>query len=240
MKIACHQPYYMPWAGYFHKMSAVDKFVVLDDVQYIRRAYFNRARILTQGERKWITVPVNFRNRAKISEVQTVGRQWFGKHAKTIRQSYAKAPYARAVLDLIDSVEMNVQTWRLPISLSDATMYMIDALRRRLMIRTPVMFSSMIDYEPAAKGERIVNICKELHADVYVAGSGASRDYIDPEEFHRVGIRVEWQSFKAEHYGQFGVSEFVPGLSVIDMIANVGTAGAAEYVRRCGTVKEKI
>ena len=35
MKIACMQPYFLPYIGYWQLINAVDRFIILDDVQYI-------------------------------------------------------------------------------------------------------------------------------------------------------------------------------------------------------------
>lgn len=51
LKLAIMQPYYFPYLGYFQLMGAVDKFVILDDVQFIKGGWIHRNRILLEGTR---------------------------------------------------------------------------------------------------------------------------------------------------------------------------------------------
>jgi hypothetical protein len=58
MIVAIHQPHFIPWLGYLHRMTEVELFVVLDHVQFERRNYQNRSQIRLDGEARWLTVPV--------------------------------------------------------------------------------------------------------------------------------------------------------------------------------------
>lgn len=52
MKLGIMQPYFMPYIGYFQLMKAVDKYVVYDDVNYIKGGWGNRNHILINGKKK--------------------------------------------------------------------------------------------------------------------------------------------------------------------------------------------
>src|SRR5262249_11031495 len=58
MKVAIHQPCFLPWLGYLDRMARSDLFVLLDHVQFERRGYQNRTPIRMEGEQRWLTVPV--------------------------------------------------------------------------------------------------------------------------------------------------------------------------------------
>jgi hypothetical protein len=58
MRVAIHQPHFLPWLGYPHRMAQVDLFVLLDHVQFERRNYQNRTMFRMNGETRWLTVPV--------------------------------------------------------------------------------------------------------------------------------------------------------------------------------------
>ena len=58
MKIAIHQPNYLPWLGYFYKIACVDIFILLDNVQYERNGYINRCQIKTPRGLFWLTLPI--------------------------------------------------------------------------------------------------------------------------------------------------------------------------------------
>src|SRR5262245_62887409 len=99
MRLAAHQPQYLPWLGYFDKMARVDLFVLLDTVQYKKNEWQNRNRIRAASGEQWLTVPVHARFPARFDEVEADdASRWRRKHALTLRQAYARAPYRDAVL----------------------------------------------------------------------------------------------------------------------------------------------
>ncbi|MDD2554275.1 MAG: WbqC family protein, partial [Desulfotomaculaceae bacterium] len=92
MILAAHQPNYLPWLGYFSKMENADIFVILDNVQYIRRSYINRTRILGANGDFYLSIPVNFSSGQKISEV-TIDKSFnIENHFESIRHAYAGSP----------------------------------------------------------------------------------------------------------------------------------------------------
>ena len=102
---AVHQPNYVPWLGYFHKLAAADVFVYLDAVQFPRgQSFAARNRIKTPNGVAWLTVPVSVpkgrEGKATYREVELVEPRWRDKHVKTVEQSYGRAPYFDDVFEL--------------------------------------------------------------------------------------------------------------------------------------------
>ena len=95
MRIAIMQPYFFPYIGYFQLISAVDIFVVYDDVNYINKGWINRNHILVNGQAKLITIPLIQASQNKhISEIELFGDlKWKDKLLKTIEFNYKKASY---------------------------------------------------------------------------------------------------------------------------------------------------
>ena len=58
MKIAIMQPYLFPYLGYFQLINAVDKFIVYDDVAFIKQGWINRNNILLDQKKHLFSVPV--------------------------------------------------------------------------------------------------------------------------------------------------------------------------------------
>jgi hypothetical protein len=243
MKVAIHQPYYLPWAGYFHKMSVVDKFVILDDVQFTRGQHFNRTKILVNGKPKWLTVPVEFRKGNSINETLiSQCSQWVRKHGRTVDQNYISALHGEGVsaffawrFDYFSMLVHEAET----ISMFD-NRWMWDIAFGMLSLRSEWVHSSFLDYEPATGTDRLVNICKALGADTYVSGVGGSKKYLELDKFKAAGIKVEWQIFEYKPYKQLRTDEFVPGLSIIDTLAALGPEGTKAYVQECGRLEEAI
>ena len=69
MRVAIHQPHYLPWLGYFAKWAAADRFIFLDTVQYEKNGWQNRNRVKTPDGPRWLTVPVHARLGTPIREV---------------------------------------------------------------------------------------------------------------------------------------------------------------------------
>ena len=65
-KIIVHQPYYLAYPGFFHKLSLGDIFVIMDDAQYDKR-FTNRNRIITNNDWMWITVPINKKHKFHLN-----------------------------------------------------------------------------------------------------------------------------------------------------------------------------
>lgn len=94
-KIAIDQSNYIPWKGYFDMINMVDEFVLYDDVQYTRRDWRNRNKIVTPNGLMWLTIPVNVKGKylQKINETTVVDNSWIVKHERSLQEYYARAPY---------------------------------------------------------------------------------------------------------------------------------------------------
>ncbi|HUF80695.1 MAG TPA: WbqC family protein, partial [Burkholderiales bacterium] len=198
MIVAIHQPHYLPWLGYLHRMAKVDLFIVLDHVQFERRNYQNRSQILLEGAGHWLTVPVVQRSQKEriIDKLVDNGapRPWGPLHFATLRHAYRKAQhfgaYAAALREILEA------RWE---RLAELDRAMLDFLRDAFQIRTPVARSSELEVE-GAKSDLILNLCRAVGADTLLGGFGGSRGYLDLEAFAREGVRIQWHDFKHPSY----------------------------------------
>ena len=84
------QPTYLPWIGYFALMNYVDKFVILDNVQFNKRSWQQRNKILSSTGPIWLSVPVFTKNNKNqlINDVEIDQmRNFYIKHLKTIKHT---------------------------------------------------------------------------------------------------------------------------------------------------------
>ena len=99
MIVTVHQPHYLPWLGYLHRMATADLFILLDHVQFERGNYQNRTRVRINGEARWLTVPVVQRSQSeriadkRIDNGLEGSRHWTGVHFETLRRAYGSAGY---------------------------------------------------------------------------------------------------------------------------------------------------
>ncbi|OGA71332.1 MAG: hypothetical protein A3G81_31160 [Betaproteobacteria bacterium RIFCSPLOWO2_12_FULL_65_14] len=234
MLTAIHQPHFIPWLGYLHRMAQVDAFIVLDHVQFERRNYQNRSQIRIDNEARWLTVPVVQRSQKeriidKEIENRDAGRAWGPNHFATLRHAYREAgffsTYASELRKLLEA------RWQ---RLVDLDLAMMELLREAFGIRTPLLRSSQLGVE-GAKGELILNLCKAVGARTLLVGFGGSRGYLDPEHFAREGAEIRWHQFTHPTYKQCGPAPFIPGLAAVDLLFNAGPASRAILMGEAAT-----
>ena len=57
--IVIHQPDFLPYLGFFHRLLKADEFIILDHVDLSLGGWVNRDKIKTLQEKdSWITVPI--------------------------------------------------------------------------------------------------------------------------------------------------------------------------------------
>jgi len=219
MRVAVHQPQYLPWSGLFDKIDHADGFVVLDNVQFEKNEWQNRNRIKTPQGWKWLTVPVHYAFPQRVCEVRVDETDWQRTHWRTLTQSYRKAPHFDRYAPLLEPLYTTRWVWLLDLALAS-----MERLASALGVRwAPRLASEMaLTDEP---NQRLIDICRQVGADRYLAGSG-SRHYLDLAAFNAAGILVEVQQFVHPAYPQL-YGAFEPGLSVIDLLFNCGPESLA-------------
>ena len=216
MIIAVHQPQYMPWLGYFDKIRRADIFVLLDNVQFKKNEWQNRNRIKTAQGSQWLTVPVGYKYPQLINEV-TINNtvRWQHKQRQAILTNYRKAACHEYLQDFFE--EIFSKPWQM---ISELNTHVVKKLVRILGIETPLFVASELSEFPDNPDERLIAITRHFNGDVYLAGSGG-RHYMDLQKYHLQGIEVKFQDYRHPEYEQlFG--EFLPNMSVIDLILNHG------------------
>ena len=216
MKVAIHQPHYLPWLGYFAKWAAADLFVFLDTVQFEKNGWQNRNRIKTRDGARWLTVPVRASLGTPIKDVTVDESQpWPGRHLRMIEHAYAKAPCWPRWRPQIRELYGKQWTHLAPLAGESAV-----GLARALGIGVPTRLASEIALpDPKDPTARLVALCRAVGADTYLAGSDSS--YMEVDQFAAAGIRVETQHFDHPAYPQEH-GEFTPFLSALDLLLMKG------------------
>jgi hypothetical protein len=215
MRVAIHQPQFLPWLGYLDKIDRADLFVVLDSVQFKKNEWQNRNRIRTDRGWQWLTVPVLHRFGQRIDEVRVNNTvDWRRKHLHAIELYYARAPHRDSVVEGLAALYRQPRE-----KLADVNLAVLRWLLESFGIKTPLRLSSEMQLrdEPT---ERLIDICRATGATSYLAGAGA-RDYMDVRKFEASGFRVEFQEFRHPTYRQCH-EPFVPNLSAIDLFLTCG------------------
>jgi hypothetical protein len=221
MIVSVHQPQYLAWVGYFHKISESDVFVFLDNVQYKEREYQNRNQIRTKDGTQWLTVPVlNSKERyIKIREVLIDNSQhWASKHWKALYLNYNRSPFFKQYADFF--CDLYGRKWD---KLLDLNMYFIRGINKILNLDKTIYIESDLKVENV-KTARIIEICKKLSADTYLSGVGG-RAYLEEKLFSEAKVKLQYQQFKHPQYLQC-YAPFIPNLSIVDLLFNCGPQAA--------------
>lgn len=230
MKIGIMQPYFMPYIGYWQLINAVDKFVILDDVNYIMRGYINRNSILLNGKPYRFTIPIEKASQNKrIMETKLN----FTSEAKqnfllTIAGAYKKAPYYESVMPLIEDIVNNPEP-----DLTAFIRYSLEKIMQYLNIQTEILLSSGIEKDPGLKGEeRIIEICKRLGADTYINPCGGRKLY-HADAFEKEHMQLFFLDTQSDCivYKQ-AQQDFVGNLSVIDILMCNGIKEIQSFLER--------
>lgn len=222
MRIAIHQPHYFPWVGYFDKMAKADAFVLLDEVQFEKGSAMIRNRVLDQkGEIKYITISADtsdFLNKKYSEHLVKDAQKCFDKQMNMLQNYYHRAAYKKEIMPLLE--EFFARDYA---TVCQWTCGSIELIRQLLDIHTPLIYQSAIDYDRERKRSDLVYaICEALGADVYLSGRGASMRYLKRDEFRGNGIDIAFQDFEHPVYKQLNGNDFVPGVSILDMLFNCG------------------
>ena len=221
------QPGYLPWLGYFDLLRKADIFVHYDDVQFDKHGWRNRNRVKGPKGVVWLTVPVLHSGRSgqSILDVEIDDRRnWRRKHLATVGQFYARAPLIEVFLPRLQ--EILERPWR---RLVDLDLALIDWLAAELSITTPRYRASELGISDDDRNQRLLNLCRHFGASRYLSGN-AARDYLELDRFRAAGVEVTWHDYVHPTYTQLH-GQFVPYLSVLDLILNEGTRSLATLSR---------
>lgn len=216
MKVAIMQPYFFPYIGYWQLMNAVDKFIILDDVNYIMRGYINRNSILINGEPHRFTIPIQQASQNKLIQDTKLNFQEKDKKKfiTMLTNAYKKAPYYQKVMPIIEEIIFNEE--------EDLTTYLhksLEGICNYLGIKTEIYRSSQIQKNTLLKAQdRIIEICKKMQAEVYINPCGG-RTLYNYKAFEKEDIQLFFLDTKSEKIVyQQGVETFKPNLSIIDVM----------------------
>ena len=218
-KVAILQSNYIPWKGYFDLINMVDEFILYDDMQYTRRDWRNRNKIQTAQGLKWLTIPVDVKGKyyQKISETKISDKEWGKKHWTQIVQNYKKASYFKEYKDIFEELYLISDEEYL----SEINYKFITTICKILGINTKIRWSSEFDLVDG-QTEKLLGICKDCDADVYISGP-AAKDYFDEDLAKKENVKVEWMDYSGySEYKQL-YEPFEHGVTILDLIFNVGS-----------------
>ena len=227
MKLAIMQPYFMPYIGYFQLINSVDQFVIYDNIQYTKKGWINRNRILANGKDQLITLPIKKDSDYLDVVERELSESWEkdkNKMINIIKSSYNKAPYFEEIFKLISQCLNNPEE-----NLFRFIYDSIILINSYLEIKTPIIISSSINADHTLKSQdKVLSLCKTQKADVYINSIGGVELY-DKETFKQNKIKLNFIKSNPIKYKQFS-NEFVSWLSIIDVMMFNSKEQIQEYL----------
>lgn len=217
--ICIHQPDFLPYLGFFERLFHCDTFVVLDNVQFLRRGWHHRDQIKTVHGVQWLTVPVQKKGRYEqlINAAQIdQATNWKHKHLMMISTNYRKAWHFDRYFEALQHIYQQPLT-----SLMEFNLALLRWIIGILDCQVRIVFASSLPVT-STKTLRLVEIVEALHGTAYLSGVGA-RAYLNEHLFQERHIPLLWQNFQHPVYPQLH-GDFVPNLSVVDCLLNCGAA----------------
>lgn len=224
MKMAIMQPYFLPYVGYYQLIAAVDTFVVYDNIQYTKKGWINRNRMLRNGSDVTFSLPIK-KDSDYLDVVQRELAPNFDrkKLLNQFKGAYGRAPFFEQSLPLLERVVCYENN-----NLFRYIYHSIVEICAYLGIKTKIEVSSEIEIDHDQKGqEKVISLCKALSADTYINSIGGM-DLYGADEFSESGISLKFIRPKPFEYQQFG-AEFVPWLSFVDVLV----FNEPEVIRSC-------
>lgn len=213
--IAIMQPYFLPYIGYWQMIGAVDTFVVYDNIEFTKKGWFNRNRILEIDHDRFFILPIK-----KASDFLPVNQRYLSDDSgveiarilRTIQSNYRKAPQFTSAYPTIE------KCFQYPSK--DLFEYVFNSIKlicKYLDINTKIIISSKIMIDHSLKAEnKVLAICKAENASTYINAIGGVELY-DKKEFESSGIDLKFIKSKDIKYRQFN-DVFVPWLSIVDVM----------------------
>jgi hypothetical protein len=217
-KVAISQSNYIPWRGYFDLINSVDEFIFFDEVQFTRRDWRNRNKILINSKPTWLTIPLENKGNYLeiISNMKVCDSDWKIRHIEIIKNNYIKAKYFQDIFFLVNKLYQEINS----LYLSEINQFLIKEICFLLNIKTKFKKSSEFkipnnrNYDAT---ERLVDLCCQNSCSTYITGPSA-KSYLRENEFKTKGINVIWFDYKGSKiYNQFE-KNFTKDLSILDCL----------------------
>jgi hypothetical protein len=224
-RLAIMQPYFLPYIGYYQLVSAVDTFLIYDNIKYTKKGWINRNRLLLNEDAALFSLPLK-KDSDALDVVQRELAADFdrGKLLNQFKGAYSRAPYFAQTYPLLERVVRCGEG-----NLFHYIHHSLNETCAHLGIRTEIRVSSTVDINHELRGqEKVLKLCRAMGAEMYVNAIGGTELYAK-EDFKARGVELRFLKSKPFEYSQFG-GPFVPWLSLVDVLMFNPLGVVQEYV----------
>lgn len=215
VKVGIMQPYFFPYIGYWQLINTVDKFVIYDNIQFTKKSWIRRNRILLNGKEKLFTLPIKKDSDYLDIKDRYLSEECVGVKIRLLNQikvAYKKAPQFEFVFPIIkDCINFSND------NLFEYIYHSIIKVVEYLNINTDIVIASNINMNHSLHSKyKVMEICKKMGGDIYINPIGGVELY-NKEEFFDNGIELKFLKTDKFEYNQYE-SYFTSNLSIIDVM----------------------
>lgn len=233
MKLAIMQPYLFPYIGYFQLMNAVDEFVVYDNIEFTKKGWISRNRILFNEKDVYISASLKKDSDYLDVRDRYLAESWLADRKKMlnkITESYKKSPLFKSAYPVIEKAVLFEES-----NLFKFIFHSLNLIKEYLNIRTTLIVSSSIPIDHKLKAEeKIIEICKQRRASMYINPIGGIQLY-SIGNFKKENIDLHFLKTGDIIYPQFN-NEFVANLSIIDVMMFNSKSAILNYLNSFFTI----
>ncbi len=183
MKICIMQPYFIPYPGYYWLFKEVDLFVVFDDIQFNPRSFVHRNKIEVNKNISWFTLPIQ-----KYKKPILINQLKFDKKSQQFKKfnNFVNELSKEKKLEFIinDLRNFNLE----PI---DYLIQLNKKITQKLKISKQMILSSEFKNSHLSGEKRIIDICKNLNAKIYINLPSGRRLYSEGN-FLKENLQIEF------------------------------------------------
>jgi hypothetical protein len=229
--VTIHQPNYLPWIGFFSKISRADCLIIYDCAQYEKNGFINRNKIRTNSGFSYLTIPISHRYlTSKILDIPLpVDHKWRTDHRRQVYQNYIKSPFFKDHAEFFEKLyRENFQfLWQLN---EKILLYLLDCFKIKIEI---FRASELPVATNLVKTDLMVAFLKSVGADCYLSGPSGKK-YLEIEKFPPNNLELKFFEFQHPVYEQ-RYPGFEPQMSAIDLLFNMGPR-ATQIIQDSGSI----
>jgi len=206
-------------------IESADLFIVYDNIKYTKKGWINRNRILKDGKKALVSVPL--KSNSNYLDVRDRKLSEDFRRTKLVNQikgAYQSAPNFLQVFPMVEKTILNDE-----FNLFRFLLNTIVNVCEYLKITTEITISSSISIDHTLKSQnKVIALCREVGATIYINPVGG-RELYSKNFFQSEGIKLKFIEPYPFYYDQFE-NEFVPWLSIIDVMMFNSVGVIREYL----------
>lgn len=211
MILGAHQLNYLPYPGLISKINFVDKFIYLTKVQFEKKSWQSRNKIINGEKELLLSVPIKKNDFYNIGDIEINNEtNWKKKHFRSIEKNYKNSSFYQKYMKFFE--EIFSYDWH---KLSELNVYILNFIINELNIKTEIISDRNFEFTKK-KNEFLIEMCNLTNSDTYISNLG-SQEYVDLNLFKKNKINHFFINYNEFLYPQ-NTKKFVSNLTIFDML----------------------